>query len=268
MRAYEQTNAVVSLTLVGLALYFVLDFPAQEISFTLFGTPLGISSFRQWFMALLLVVLTMTGTDMVIRAHPALATRRLSYLATFWVLPGLLVILATQILWLAPSPLAWGAGLAGVGLLLWLTIMAGAQQISTRFTPLQRWAYLWEQFMGYGVALGLFFVIYQPRLRGALSITEIFLVSSMIALALLRQKPEAISKTWLYAGIIGLSLGQLTWVVNYWRASALSTALFLLLIFYILVGLAQQHLFGKLSRQAIWEFGLVALATLVVVFSL
>lgn len=268
MRAHEQINAVVSLTLVGLALYFVLEFPAQEVAITLFGTPLGINSPRRWLMALLLVMLVMTGADMVARSHPALPSRRLSYLATFWTLPGLIIIAASQILWLAPSPLAWGGGLVLVGLLLWLTMMAGFQQIHPRDTSLDRWTYLWEQFIGYALALILFMLIYQPRMRGALSMTEVLLVSGMIALALLRQKPDLISKTWLYAAIIGLSLGQLTWALNYWRVDTLSAGLFLLLIFYILVGLAQQHLLAKLSRQSIWEFGLVTSVTLIVIFIL
>ena len=72
MPAYERINAVVSLTLIGLALYFVLDFPAQTVTFTLFGSPLDIESPRQWLMVLLLGGMAATGTDAVIRAHPGL----------------------------------------------------------------------------------------------------------------------------------------------------------------------------------------------------
>jgi len=54
MPAYERINAVVSITLIGLALYFVLDFPAQSTTFMLFGTPLNVDAPRQWLMMLLL----------------------------------------------------------------------------------------------------------------------------------------------------------------------------------------------------------------------
>lgn len=267
MRPHEQTNAVVSLTLIGLALYFVLEFPQQSVAVTLFGTPLGIDSLRRWIMASLLVVIVMAGTDMVIRSHPALLKYRLSYQATFWMLPGLLVLLATQVLWLAPSPVVWGVGLFGVGMLLWLTIMAEFHQVSANSGLGQRWAYLWQQLMGYGLALGLFIVIYQPRSRGALSATEVLIISGMLALALLRQPAEMISRTWLYAGIIGLSIGQIMWAVNYWQTSALGAGLFLLLVFYVLVGLAQQHLTDKLSQRTLWEYGLVSVIALVIIFN-
>jgi hypothetical protein len=100
-----------------------------------------------------------------------------------------------------------------------------------------------------------------------LSGTGIMLVSGMIALALLRRKRELIGKTWSFAIIVGLSLGQITWALNYWRISALTAGLLLLLIFYVLVGLAQQQLVGKLSRRAVWEFGSIAVAALLVIFN-
>ena len=267
MPIYERISAVVSLTLIGLALYFVLEFPSQIATFTLFATPLTLDSPRRWLMVILLAGLVMAGTDTVIRAHPALPLRRLSYLAPFWMLPGLLVILATQTLGLAPTPISWGVGLVGVGLLLWLTIIAEFRQVSPTSTA-YRWAYLWRKLIGYSLALVFFIVIYQTRSRSALSATGILLVSGMIALSLLRQNPETISKTWLFATIIGLILGQITWALNYWRASTLSVGLLLLLIFYVLTGLAQQQLLGKLSRRAGWEFGVITVAALLVIFNI
>jgi len=261
MSVYERISAVVSLTLIGLALYFVLKFPAQTTTVSLFATPLSLAAPRQWLLAVLLAGLAMAGTDTVIRAHPKLSDRRLSYLASFWMLPGLLVILATQTLGLASTPLYWGIGLAAVGLLLWLTIFAEYQDISQK-----RWAYLWRQFSGYALALALFLVIYYTRSRSALSATVVYLVSGMISLSLLRQAPGSISKTWLFAAIIGLILGQITWALNYWQASTLSVGLLLLLLFYVLTGLAQQYMAYKLSRRSLWEFGGVAVVALLVIF--
>jgi hypothetical protein len=130
------------------------------------------------------------------------------------------------------------------------------------------WARLWQPFMSYGLALGLFIAIYHPRFRGALSATGILLISGMLALPLLRHKPETISRTWLFAAIIGLSLGQITWALNYWRASTLHAGLLLLLVFYVLVGLAQQQLQAALSRRTLWEFGIISFVALLVIFNL
>lgn len=267
MRVYERTNAVVSLTLIGLALYFVLEFPIQATQVNLLGSPLGVDSPRRWLMALLLVGFAMAGTDMVIRAHPALPSRRLDYLVTFWMLPGLLVIAATQLLGLAPTPVTWGIGLLGMGVLLWLTVVAEYHQLSPH-TPARYWTHLWRQFVGYVVALALFTLIYQTRSRSAMSATQVLLVSGMVALALLRQPPKLMARTWLFAAVIGLSMGQITWALNYWHARTLSGGLFLLLVFYLLIGLAQQQLLGALSRRTLWEFGMVATLALVVIISL
>jgi hypothetical protein len=267
MPAYERINAVVSLTLIGLALYFVLDFPRQVTTFTLFGTPLEVDSPRQWLMVVLLGGLAMAGTDSVVRVHPELSTRRLGYLATFWTLPGLLVILATQTLGLAPSPLAWAVGLVIVGLLLWLTINTEFQQVAPG-SKVGLWLRLWPHFIGYTIALAFFIVIYQARSRSALSATGILLVSGLTALALLRQSPVDIGKTWLFATVIGLSMGQVTWALNYWRTGALNAGLLLFLIFYVMVGVAQQQLFGTLTRRTLWEFGTIALVALLVIFNL
>jgi hypothetical protein len=209
----------------------------------------------------------MVGTDHLMRAHPDLPDHHLTYLATFWALPGLLVILATQTLGLAPNTIAWAAGLVGVGILLWVTILAQYHQASPGSTHL-RWPRLWQQLLGFGVALPLFVVIYFTRSRSALSATGILLVGGMVALALLRQKPETIKKTWLFAAIIALSLGQITWALNYWRVGALQAGLLLLVVLYVLIGLAQQQFLGTLSRRVLWEFGAVTLVALLVIFYL
>jgi hypothetical protein len=266
MLIYERVSVVVSLTLIGLALYFVLAFPSPTATYILFGTPLTVVSPQQWLVALLLGGLAMAGADAVIRVHPALPSRHLAYLATFWMLPGLLVILATQTLGLAPNLITWGGGLVGVGLLLWLTLVAEYQQVSA-LTSRSHWPYIWEQLIGYTIALIFFIIIYGTRSRSALSATGILLTSGLVALTLLRHQPEIIAKTWLFAAIIALSLGQITWALNYWRVSALTAGLLLFLIFYVLVGLAQQQLLGRLSGRALWEFGSVTVVALLVIFT-
>lgn len=266
MPVYERISAVVSLTLIGLALYFVLDFPRQVATVTLLNSPVSLVSPRQWLMALLLGALAMAGADTVMRAHPALDGRRLGYLATFWPLPGLVVILATQTLGFAPGTVAWAAGLAGVGVILWITLIAGFRLAEPQTAP--RWAGLWQQFVGYGSALGLFVMIYYTRNQSLLSVAAVLVTGGMVALALLRRGPEATAQTWLLAAVIGIGMGQVTWALNYWRAGALQAGLVLLLILYLLVGIAHQYLDGALNRRVLWEFGGVAAVILALVLYL
>lgn len=266
MLTYERISGVVSLTLIGLALYFVLNFPLQVTSFMVLGSPLTVNSPQRWLMVMLLGLLAMAGADTVIRTHPHLSSRNLGYLATFWVLPGLLVILATQTLGLAPSPLAWAGGLVIVGLLLWLTMLTEFRQIAPQDTAL--WSRLCQQFIGYTIALLFFIVIYQTRSRSLISATSVMLVSGMVALSLLRYTPQQISKTWLFAVIIGLSLGQVTWALNYWRIGALDAGLLIFLVFYVLIGVAQQQLLDKLTRRTLAEFGVITAVVLAAILNL
>jgi hypothetical protein len=268
MPVYERISAVVSLSLIGLALYFVLEFPRQVAAITLLDSPMALVAPRQWLMAFLVAGLAMAGADGVIRTHAGLPDRRAAYLATFWMLPGLLVIVATQTLGLAANPVVWAASLGGIGLLLWLTILAEYRQVSTAATTAYGWPRLWRQLVGFGVALPLFMVIYYTRSRSALSATGIMLVAGMVALALLRHQPRQLAKTWLFAAVIGLSLGQITWALNYWRVGALQAGLLLLLILYVLIGVAQQQLLNSLSRRVLAEFGLVVVIALAVILNL
>jgi hypothetical protein len=267
MRAYERINAVVSLTLIGLTLYFVLEFPQQVAAFTLFGSPLELESPRQWLMVVLLAGVAMAGTDAVILAHPELPTRRLIYRAMFWALPGLLVVLATQTLGLAPGPIVWAGGLAMAGVLLWFTIYTEYRQLAPDGGP-QLGLRLWRQFIGYAVILSLFILIYQTRSRSAISATSVMVVSAIGALGLLGYDPKQVSKIWLFAAVVGLGLGQITWALNYWRTGALNAGLLLFLIFYVLVGLSQQQLAGTLSQRSLWEYGAIASVALVVILIL
>jgi intracellular septation protein A len=267
MPGYEKISAVVSVTLIGLALYFVLDFPQQVAGFNLFGTPLNFYAPQQWLMVLLLAGLVMAGTDSIVRTSPQLSDRRLAYVATFWPLPALLVVLATQTLGLATSPAVWGASLVVVGVLLWLTIATELALLSREIRP-KFWPQLWQQFIGYAIALGFYILIYQTRTRSAVSATAVMLVSGAVSLALLRNRPDRLFTTWLFAAVIGLSLGQITWALNYWRTGALNAGLLLFLAFYVLVGLAQQHLRQTLSQRTLVEFGVISAIALVVIYNL
>ena len=265
MPFYERISAVVSITLIGMAVFFVLDFPTQAAGLILLGSPVSLDAPSRWLMVILLAAMVMAGVDNIIRFHPRLPSTRMIYVATFWMLPGLVVILATQTLGLSDSAPIWAASLVGVGAILWYTIVAELRLVEPGPGI---WSRLWQQLVGYIVALLFFVVIYNTRSRSALSATAVMFVSGMVAVALLRQQPARILTSWLLAVIIGLSMGQLTWALNYWRVGTLNAGLLLFLVFYLLVGLSQQHLVGKLSSRTLWEFGAIATVALVVIFSL
>ena len=265
MPLYERISAVVSLTLLGLAAYFLIELPTRAIELTLWGSPLTLIVSQWWLMALLLGGLAATGARAVVYAHPSLVRPTSAYALAFWVLPGLLVILAALWLPLLASTLGWWlSGIGITGLLLWFVALAEYHSVEPR-DPRFELARLWLNLVTYGVGFGFFVIIYQTRARSILSATEILLVSGLLAGSLLRAGPAQSGRTWLFAGIVALVMGQSMWALNLWRVPPLTAGLWLLLIFYLFTGLAQQRLLGRLTRRALVEFAVIATIGLFVI---
>ncbi|MFL5732217.1 MAG: hypothetical protein ACJ78Q_03370 [Chloroflexia bacterium] len=127
----------------------------------------------------------------------------------------------------------------------------------------------------------LFFsVIYGLKLRSSIAAPAVGVVAALLLFELLSRDaawhkamslPVASRRTtvgWLaLAG--GLVAGELTWGLNYWAAlSTLIGGAFLLVVFYILHGLASSYVDRRLGRQVILEYSAVgAIAVAVVLVS-
>ncbi|MEM7346422.1 MAG: hypothetical protein AAF485_19450 [Chloroflexota bacterium] len=268
MSIHERISAVVSLILIGLVSYIILDVPGQLIDVPWFDVSILVP--QRGLLIILLAGLAMAGMDKVIRTQPDSPAIQFSYAATFWMLPGLLVAVATQALGLASTPIFWLVGIGVAGGLLWLTMMAGFKETASYRlqTDQLRWGQLWEQLMGYSLALACFLLIYQLIISSVSIAVGIFFVTVLLALPLLRQRPENVAKTWLFSLVIGLSLAQIGWVFSYWHASPIKKGLLLLITFYICISLARQQLTSLLSRKTVWEFSTIAVIALLIVFSL
>jgi intracellular septation protein A len=118
----------------------------------------------------------------------------------------------------------------------------------------------------YGVALVMYLVVYRTRVRSIVSATEIMLISTLLALELLRGSQRSTLLVGIYAGIVGLVLGQATWALNYMRLQSLTGGLILLLIFYNMVGLSQHAIRGRVGRRIVIEFGLITIAALALIW--
>lgn len=258
MPIYERISGVVSLTMLGLVAYFLIELPSRAINLMVWGSPLTLMVSQWWLLALLLGGLAATGARAVVYAHPNLPRRPSGYAVAFWILPGLLVILATLWLSLLASTVEWWlAEIALTGVLLWFVVLAEYHTVEPRDSQYEL-ARIWLNLIAYGVAFGFFVLIYQTRARSILSSTEITLVSGLLAGSLLRSGPAQTGRTWLFAAIVALVMGQSMWALNLWRVPPVTAGLWLLLVFYMLTGLAQQHLLGRLTRRALVEFAVIA----------
>ena len=109
----------------------------------------------------------------------------------------------------------------------------------------------------YLTAFALFGAIYAIKVRSLVSGTAVLFLGILLSLELLRETESEVKRTWLYAGITGLILGELTWALNYWVIGGLVGGAFLLLVFYILTGIIQHHFVGRLNRRLMYEYAMV-----------
>jgi hypothetical protein len=192
------------------------------------------------------------------RLHPAFARAadRLRY--TLWILPAMLTWAAglALVLW-RPDDLVVAPGLPLFGaLLVGLAIFAQDREIAAADDAAEP-ATLPKQLLSlltYLAAFALFTLVYQIKERSLISATTTAGVAAVLSLVLLRGAGAPLQRTALYAALIGLSLGEVTWALNYWVVRELVGGAVLLLVYYVLVGLIEIVLRGELTRRLLMEY--------------
>jgi hypothetical protein len=263
----DRIGVLVMAVLLALVVQRLVELPTRTIYTIILGSPAVLNFTTATVFAALMVGLVALGTDGVVRMHPRAAAGELTGTWVFWALPCALVIVAAQLLPLAPTRLIWLGGLLLTGLLLTLAEAAAYRTIDP-MAPGARRSRGFLTFLTFAVAVVLFLVAYRTRARSLLSATWVLGVSGLLALELLRETGRPLRQILTYAAITGLVSGEATWALNYWRATSLSGGLLLLLGFYLLVGLAQQGIQGRLTRRVASEFALVAVLVLALVWYL
>jgi hypothetical protein len=247
---------MVSLVMVGLALSMSVSLPSRQFTLFVLGSELTVLLSSQSQLATVMATLVCAGVDAIIRTHPKVYRRPLGYTVTFWVLPSLLTVASLILL---PDLEWWGYRIGLIALtavLLTLVVVSQYRSVDPEDRH-HRLARLTLNGIVYVAALVLFVALYEGRVRSAISATGMLVASGMFALELLRVSPEDTGRTWLYAFLVGMLMGELTWALNYNSIDARIGGATLLLVFYSLTGLTQQHLWRRLNRHVVAEFGLV-----------
>ena len=71
-------------------------------------------------------------------------------------------------------------------------------------------------------------------------------------------------RTLLYAAMAGVGVGEVTWALNYWPLNGLQGGAFLLAVYYFTTGILTYALHTRLTKRVTLEYGVIALAGLVV----
>jgi len=260
----NRSSVLVAVLLLGSVLFRFIELPEHVWKLQLLGSPLEIQVDSTWLLVTLMVGLVCTGTNLILHDHPHLEEHpeRPTYVS--WILPGVMAglsahLLARTLMW----PLWIGALLlVGVGISLIISAEYTAVAPDAPGYPLAR---LSLNMLAYLLAFTLFAIIYHTRTRSLVTGTLTLFAATLLALDLLSVADVQFRRVLLFAGIIGLVIGESTWALNYWQISAWTGGLFLLLIFYIFINVAHQHLLEHLSTSTLVEFAVVAVIVLTII---
>ncbi|MCX6049961.1 MAG: hypothetical protein NT075_33095 [Chloroflexi bacterium] len=264
----DRISVVTWLMVFGLGLSVLYTMPTTVITFHALGSPISLTLSETLIAAIFMAVLAATGTESIIRVHPRFtATPRRAFQHTwpFWSLPMAIVMITAYVLPVTPSGLIRVFGLLLSGSLLGLAFFGLYATVERGQSGFRRARFVLDA-LAYGSALILFLFVYQTRARSLLSGTLIAMTAILLAVEILRSTTPQASTVLTYGAIVGLVLGQVTWALNYWSSlNSLTGGLLLLLIFYLLVGIAQQGLQDRLTGRVLYEFVIFTVVALMLI---
>jgi hypothetical protein len=262
MPRYERILPLIGIVMMGLGLILLVE-GVHSLTFVvpLPGGQQATVSIA-WLILFFLLVVMAAGTESVQREErqdvpQALGPRRIRLHPTALVVPVLLTLTAFLFLRLVPSPTGRAVGLGIVGLLLFAVFLAQHYSQDERETVSSRSRRAVE-FLVYLNAFFLYWSIYFLKVRSLFSATSITVFSFMLATVLL-QGPAPREQIRLYAAVVGLSVGEITWPLNYWAIGGPVGGGFLLVVFYALVNVGRRHLQDTLTPSVVLEYVFVVL---------
>lgn len=266
--ARGQLVRLVILTAAGLTLTAFVRLPTWRLPLIVLDSPLTLELTGVWVVAGTLGVLVCAGTDVLVRLDPKWAAAPLAETAPFWILPGLIAVVATLLTAkLVPGTALWWLTLGGVALGIggvgWM-LLARLEGTSPRST--------WVDFLltvaSYGLALVVFTAVYAARVRTALSGSAIGIAATLLAVWLFSDAEPLGRRTIAFSGVVGLAMLVATWVLNHRSLPAVVGGALLLLPFYVLTSLMRAHQQDRLTWHTLVELAAVAAAVLLLIIGL
>lgn len=262
----DRISIVTWLVIFGMGVSLLIDFRPIDLRFDALGTPLPIFFSKTLMSGLFLGLLASGGAASIISLHPRFITNH-HFTIRPWIygaLPIAMVLITVLLLPTAPNRTAQVIGLVLSGGLLALTFFCLYATVEQGKPGFRRGRFVLNA-LAYSSALLLFLQVYQNRSRTIVSATLIALIALLLAVEILRNVTSQTRVALAYGSITALVLAEVTWALNYWRLPGLTGGLVLMLIFYLLVGVAQQGLQERLNRRVMMEFALVTVLTFVLI---
>ncbi|HRA52673.1 MAG TPA: hypothetical protein PLQ83_03405 [Thermoflexales bacterium] len=245
--------ALIALAPIALA---AADLPARRLQTAFLGSALTVTITADSLLIVLMPVLACSGADWLLRAHPEVRAGEIPFLFPFWIAPAFASLALAVLLTRIPNWPLWVLTLAFGTVLIVVILTAEYVGLSpgSRGYALSRLALT---AVTYAIGFGLFTLVYSARERSVVSATLTFVIAAGLALDLLAPHIIGLRSAGAFALVTGLVCAQATWALNYWNVSNWSAGVLLLAVFYLLVGLAQQHVQDHISPMILVEFGVV-----------
>ena len=259
----DRLSVLLAVLVLGNVLFQFIDLPGHVYRLQALGSPLQIRASETLLLITLMVGLACTGTSLILHDHPLLVEHPERSVTISWILPGLLAGLSGYLLSLAPTLPIWLGGLVVFGITVGLTVSAEYAAVHPD-APNYATARLILNVVAYVLAFALFVIVYQTRTRSLVTATLTLLIAALLAIDLLTVAGVPARRVLPFAAIVGLTIGECTWALNYWQISAWVGGLLLLLIFYAFVNVAHQHLLDRLNAYTLIELTAVTVAVLLV----
>jgi hypothetical protein len=175
-----------------------------------------------------------------------------------WVLPALLTLVALVAQRLPIDGRGILAFLPGLFLTILALVLLLQDQEATRGGESAAALRFGLTLTGYAVAFGLFTLLFMQRPSAPLSAACGGAIAGMLGLAQLRQHGTSPARARVYAAGLALPLAQAAAAAALWSTPALVAGALLLLMLYVLAGLAEVILDDALDRRVLVEYGIVA----------
>jgi hypothetical protein len=243
--------SLVGLVVLTLATASFVRLPGRTVLVGFLGSEVSYRFSGAAQYTLLLAGMVCAGLVAVWRAGQKRQAVSLLTAATFWGLPLHIVLSGLLLL----DTLSWWGYQIGLAVLVGAVIATVITlQMRSAAQPLGP-ARLALNGITYAIALLAFAAIYAARWRSLLSATTVLMASTLLSAELFRDTDTPTWQVWLWSGLVGLLLSEMTWALNYTQLNTRAGAVLLLTGFYVLSGIIQQHLWQRLSRRAVIEFG-------------
>ena len=265
----ERLSVILAATLASATLFRFVELPTMAWGVRrVLGSPLQLTFGGDWLLALLMVGLVATGTFSLIQSHPLHESQERLLIFSL-ITPTLGTLLASLLLIRAASWPVWLVTLliGGVliGLLMHLSYRAFSPD-SPGYTSARTLLNIADYLLGFALAS----IILRAQERALITGPAMLVLMGLLACDLLsasgvKWTREFSRKVLLFSGIIALLVSELAWVLGYWPVSTWTAATMLTLALYLLSGLSYQYLLGRMTRQVLLEFGIVAMIMFVLV---